>query len=128
MSPSITPQPVEVRRISSTELPPHGGLAIEWADGIKQTLQGELVRTSCPCASCQEARGESNHNKPLEAKSSLLRVVKASAEESLQLVEIWGVGNYALGLRWGDGHDTGIFSYDLLRRLGEKAAKSLCHR
>jgi len=29
------------------------------------------------------------------------------------------VGNYALGLGWGDQHDTGIYSFDYLYRLGE---------
>jgi DUF971 family protein len=27
------------------------------------------------------------------------------------------VGNYALRFRWSDGHDTGIYTFDFLRRL-----------
>jgi DUF971 family protein len=29
------------------------------------------------------------------------------------------VGNYALALVWGDGHDSGIYSFRFLRRLGD---------
>ena len=31
--------------------------------------------------------------------------------------EIRGVGNYAIELRWHDGHSTGIYTYDYLRSL-----------
>jgi DUF971 family protein len=33
------------------------------------------------------------------------------------------VGRYALGITWSDGHSTGIFSYDYLRRLDTSAAR-----
>lgn len=31
--------------------------------------------------------------------------------------EMFKVGNYAIGFRWGDGHDTGIYTFEYLRRL-----------
>jgi DUF971 family protein len=34
-------------------------------------------------------------------------------------VSLGSVGNYGLKIRWSDGHDTGIYSYDRLRELGE---------
>jgi len=34
------------------------------------------------------------------------------------LKEIWAVGQYALGMSWGDGHNTGIYTFDFLRELG----------
>jgi DUF971 family protein len=27
------------------------------------------------------------------------------------------VGNYAIGIRWSDGHETGIYSFERLRQL-----------
>ena len=38
---------------------------------------------------------------------------------NLELRELGQVGNYALSLRWGDGHDGGIYSFAFLRRLGD---------
>jgi len=32
------------------------------------------------------------------------------------------VGQYALRITWADGHDTGIYDYELLRSLGETQA------
>jgi DUF971 family protein len=32
------------------------------------------------------------------------------------------VGNYAVRVRWADGHDTGIYDFALLRALGEAEA------
>ena len=31
------------------------------------------------------------------------------------------VGRYALQFVWSDGHDTGIYPFDYLRRLGEQS-------
>ncbi len=36
------------------------------------------------------------------------------------MVDLREVGRYALQPIWQDGHDTGIYSFDLLRRLGER--------
>jgi DUF971 family protein len=33
------------------------------------------------------------------------------------------VGHYGLRMVWNDGHDTGIYDYALLRRLGDKSAR-----
>ena len=43
-------------------------------------------------------------------------------EEALRrsvIRELGQVGNYALSMRWGDGHDGGIYSFAFLRRLGD---------
>jgi DUF971 family protein len=37
---------------------------------------------------------------------------------ALELRKLEQVGNYALSLGWGDGHDTGIYTYRFLRELG----------
>ena len=33
------------------------------------------------------------------------------------------MGNYAYSIAFSDGHDTGIFAFDLLRQLGEPEGK-----
>ena len=110
--------PLQIRRVSPPEH--DAGLIIRWTDGAETFVAAINIRKNCPCATCAEESGKSVHAKPLSPKGpSALRVIGATLEESVELKEIWGVGNYALGLRWGDGHDTGIYSYSLLRSLSE---------
>jgi DUF971 family protein len=49
-----------------------------------------------------------------------LRVLQrpVSVEQQRTIVDAELVGRYALLIRWSDGHDTGIFDYELLRSLG----------
>jgi DUF971 family protein len=44
-------------------------------------------------------------------------VIESTIAEETDLREIWGVGQYALGMRWGDGHDSGIYTFTYLREL-----------
>ena len=88
-------------------------LAIKWDDGGESFIALENLRRSCPCAGC---KGETdimgnlykNPNRPLTAKS-------------FELVKISSVGGYAIQPVWADGHNTGIYSFEYLRRVaGEK--------
>ena len=84
-------------------------LALAWGDGSESYLELEKVRRMCPCAECQ---GEPD---------ALGRVVVPQTSYgagAFELKAIERVGGYALRPRWGDGHETGLYSYDLLRRLG----------
>jgi DUF971 family protein len=44
-------------------------------------------------------------------------VAKYLDRHGQELTHLEGVGNYALGLTWQDGHSTGIYSFRLLRGL-----------
>ena len=72
--------PIEVKRISNNGC--GIGLSIKWSNGEIRELPTKLLREKCPCATCQELSGTSNHSKPLSTKSSLLRVVKSTIEEN----------------------------------------------
>jgi DUF971 family protein len=112
--------PKEIRRVENT------ALQIRWSDDALSILPAKLLRTGCPCASCKNARGDgASHERPLTAqkKPSLLRVVEASLATELRLEKIYGVGTYAIGIRWGDGHETGIYTYQYLDELAVQADK-----
>lgn len=114
-----TLSPIKIQRLTAEG---RGiGLKITWSNNQTQIIETDLLRKNCPCATCNEARGSSGHNKPLSPakKSSFLKVVDATVEESTDLKEIWLVGNYALGILWGDKHDTGIYSFSLLATLSQ---------
>ncbi len=118
-----TPAPTEIKREANNTL------RISWSDGETFVITHESLRRACPCATCREAAGDESHSRPintsLKPKSSLLRIVEHNKEEQLTLRRIWPVGNYAIGLEWGDGHGSGIFSYPLLREIGEAEAQTL---
>lgn len=109
--------PLEIKR-NGTE-----GLQITWSSGEVHTLDSRLLRQHCPSAVGKAARGDSSHDKPLSPKKSTLQVLSASADEELTLEKIWTIGNYALGMRWADGHDAGIYPYSLLYTLGQQGAQ-----
>ena len=84
-------------------------LALAWSDGEETYLQFEKLRKSCPCAACA---GEPD----VTGKVVMPKVVHS--EKSFQLIRHQVVGGYAIQFFWGDGHSTGLYSFDLLRRLG----------
>lgn len=67
-----------------------------------------MLRRSCPCAACQ---GEPD---------ALGRVVRPHVDhgpKAFELIRFEAVGGYGIQLYWGDGHATGIYSYDYLAKL-----------
>ncbi len=99
------------------------GLTISWPDGLQTTLTSDSLRRHCPCASCREKHGgiTGTPSNLSQARSNRLRVIQATADESTDLQSVWAVGNYAIGLRFGDQHDSGIFSFEFLRGLCESS-------
>ena len=86
-------------------------LAIAWSDGTESFLPLETLRRACPCAACG---GEPD----VLGRRELPPVSFTAA--SFVLEGFVAVGGYALQLRWGDGHSTGIFSFDYLRKLANE--------
>ena len=84
---------------------PHGASSLEitWADDHRSRLPHELLRGYCPCAGCQ-------------GHSGTIRFVPGG---NLHLANIEQVGNYALSFAWGDGHNSGIYTFRYLRALGD---------
>lgn len=85
-----------------------GELALAFADGSECYLPLERLRRACPCAMCQ---GEP------DAMGRVLRPDTSVGPGGCELVRMEVVGGYALQLFWGDGHSTGIYSFDYLRGL-----------
>ena len=105
-------KPTEIKRLETE------GIEIVWDDGEVHRISSKTLRKNCPSAVSKAERGDSSHDKPLGGGKALLKVVKSSVKEEFRLDKIWGVGNYALGMEWGDGHNTGIYTYSLLYDLG----------
>jgi DUF971 family protein len=85
--------------------------AIRWNDGQESVIGLEDLRRACPCARCA---GE-----PDVTGAVRIPVQKVDfSPSSFQLGGFEQVGRYAVAFSWGDGHDTGIYSWEMLRELG----------
>lgn len=94
-------EPVQIIEESDQEV------SIEWNDGIVTRHFAASLRRSCRCASCvNEWTGE-----------KMLR--DESVPDDLKIGSTSVVGRYALNFHFSDGHDTGIFSFQYLRGIGE---------
>lgn len=50
-----------------------------------------------------------------------LPVLSAAEARPLELQGMQPVGNYAYAVAFSDGHDTGIYTFELLREIGTPA-------
>ena len=85
-------------------------LDVQFDDGTQYALPCEYLRVFSPSA---EVRGH-GVGEPMLVGGK--RAVNVSAVEP--------VGNYAVRLRFDDGHDTGLYSWDVLRALGAEHEKN----
>jgi DUF971 family protein len=84
-------------------------LAIKWEDQTESYLRFETLRRACPCAGC---RGEVDVMGQLHQGPE-----KTLRPESFQLARITPVGGYAVQPFWRDGHSSGLFTFDYLRKI-----------
>ena len=101
-------RPVDIQHIGEE-------LAIKWDDGSESFLRLETLRRHCPCAGC---KGEvdilgnlyKNPDKPLTPLATQLRRISM-------------VGGYAVQPFWADGHSSGLFAFDYLKKVAEAGEK-----
>ena len=80
-------------------------IVITWEAGHVSTYPARALRLACQCATCKD---EFTGRALLDSEA----VPQDLRAESLSLV-----GNYAVKIRWSDGHDTGIYTYEYLLSL-----------
>lgn len=88
------------------------GVAIEWRDAHQSRYTFPYLREQCPCANCRErrARGQDVHQSKIITPLPLY-------QEPARALQAEAVGHYAVRFTFSDGHATGIFSFDYLRRI-----------
>ncbi len=92
-----------------------GFLQIQWSDGTTCQYPLGHLREACPCVECRG--GHENMGREHDPDDILKLVPRRSYKvEDLQLV-----GNYALQPIWDDGHSTGLYTWEYLRRLCPEA-------
>lgn len=89
-------------------------VCLTWNDIGDTVIDWTVLRVSCPCAQCQ---GEFRSHEP-----DFAELLKTAAE--LDLVDLLIVGRYAVQPEWRSGHDTGIYTWEYLREIGESMSRS----
>lgn len=106
---AVTPAKVRIHKTEGT------GVEIDWKDGHKSQWGFAWLRNACPCATCNEEREQSGRRpgEPKPKPTTLLPMYEAPARP----VEVTPVGKYAVKFKWNDGHESGIYSWEYLRRV-----------
>jgi DUF971 family protein len=86
------------------------GIQIDWKDRHASQYGLQYLRDKCPCATCTGAHG----TPPREAQPvATFQMYKPT----LKMLNVEPVGSYAIRIHWSDGHNTGIYSYEHLRKI-----------
>jgi DUF971 family protein len=93
--------PLELKQMSPSLL------GIIWNDGHHSLYHVRNLRLNCRCAVCVD---EWSREKKLD---------DASVAGDIKPRRIEPVGRYAFKFTWSDGHDTGFYTFEVLRRLCE---------
>ncbi len=105
----MAPYPTQI------ELAGEGRLRIAWSDGAIRVYSFRELRERCPCATCREKK------KQPAPPANVLPVLSAAEARPLEVRGMKPVGQYAYTIAFSDGHDTGIYTFELLRELGQDA-------
>lgn len=100
----IQHRPVEIRYSKAAK-----ELTVAWDDGRTFVYPAEFLRVESPSA---EVQGHGPGQRVL-----------VPGRMHVGIMEIEPVGNYAVRLGFDDMHDTGIYSWQYLRQIGEEQAE-----
>jgi DUF971 family protein len=105
---AIEPLRVKVHKTEGT------GMEIAWKDGHHSSWSFRWLRDACPCATCIEQREKEGRQPgdPKPAPKELFALYKPPPLPE----NVTPIGRYAISFAWNDGHGSGIYSWDYLRR------------
>ncbi len=100
-------EPVQIKVLEKKNL------FIKWDDNTESLIKLEILRKLCPCATCVTDR---------ERQSK--KYIPILSKSETQISRINPVGSYAVSITWKDGHNTGIYEFSYLLKLGENIKSS----
>ena len=94
--------PTTIRVLDQTKL------LLKWDDNSETIITLEKLRKYCPCATCMAER-----------ENRSLTFIPLFHSGQTKINRINKIGNYAIGILWEDGHNTGIYEFPFLKKLSE---------
>ena len=85
-------------------------VAIKWSDNTESYIKNKIIRESCPCAHCS---GETD----IFGNLYIGNKNKNTNINQYKIIKYMKVGHYAIRFFWGDNHNNGIYTYNLLNKL-----------
>jgi DUF971 family protein len=104
MQTSIKPKAITLNKTDSY-------LEIVWNDDKVCRYPLSHLREACPCVQCRGG------HEFMGSQYDPEHVLVLQPARSYTVTSIEMIGNYALQPSWDDGHHTGIYTWDYLRRL-----------
>ena len=89
-------------------------VAIKWNDGSESFFSNKQLRDVCPCANCS---GETDVFGTVYGGT----VNVNSHKEKYNIRGYLNIGHYAIRIVWGDGHNSGIYSFTFLKQLHDNS-------
>jgi ATP-binding protein involved in chromosome partitioning len=83
----------------------HKMLKLSWNDGKQSVIAYKELRYLCPCAVC------------VDENTGVRKIRREDVKDDIHPMRIQTVGNYALAVHWSDGHNTGLYAFDYLRKI-----------
>ena len=83
-------------------------IKVEWADGHESIFTLQFLRRACPCARCKGWPNIADDGFPVIPESQL---------SAIHATAVHPVGRYAIQFMWSDGHMTGYYPYEYLRKI-----------
>ncbi len=99
MNQQTMPMPIEIGRANQHDV------KVTWQDGHVSIYPARELRLACPCAGC------------IDEVTGQVRVIASSIPQNVYPLKIEPIGRYAISIQWSDGHNTGIYAFDRLRKI-----------
>ena len=110
MTPSPPPIPTGIEIVADRTV------VIHWSDRTRSELTAVLLRAKCPCATCGQETGGPDAHAPIKLGQAL-PMLPAKARPDVTIRDVEPIGHYAIRFGFSDGHNTGIYSYPMLREF-----------
>lgn len=101
--------PVKIRKTD------YNTLETIWSNGEVFEVNLEKLRDECPCVHCKGETVIFSSYIPIKSPFK--------AQGFYEIDKIEPVGNYAINITWKDKHNTGLYSWELLKEISEKKSE-----
>ena len=104
-------QPKTLKKLGDT------GFLIVWKDGHDSEYTLPYLRRLCPCAACSMERHSGQDIPSSFGPEEIGDASRIAPSDDIHAIDVQLVGRYAIQFTWSDGHSTGIYSFETLRKI-----------